>query len=74
MAEVRTLVSGRGLLESPTVEHHAAVTDPAAVGALLPQDRWLRGTVLDASCLETLHRWCLYGHITCAKRGGRMLT
>ena len=25
----------RGLLEAPTVEHHAAITDPAAVGALL---------------------------------------
>ena len=25
----------RGLLEAPTVEHHASVTDPAAVGALL---------------------------------------
>jgi integrase len=25
----------RGLLEAPTVEHHAAITDPVAVGALL---------------------------------------
>ena len=42
----------RGLLEAPTVEHHAAITDPVAVGALLCKIDCYTGRVLTRLALK----------------------